>query len=102
MTHIAADIRAEAPAGAQDGPQLTLHLILNGVPGSAMPNASPDEGADDRIPFATVKLTHKVTPEEARSIRQLVPYTVALVVETDDGSGKPHVHPLVVARPKAP
>ena len=100
-TDVAADIRTEAPAGPQNGPKLGVHFILNGVPSSAMPNHRPDEGADNRIPFATISITHQVTPEEARAIRDTIRYAVSLVVESDDGSGQPDVNTWILSRATA-
>lgn len=101
MSDIAADVRTEAPPGSQDGPQLTINFILNGVPRSAMPNDGANEGADKRVPFATVKISHKVTAEEARALGELFRYAVAFTIETDDGTGKTHIQPFAIARQEA-
>ncbi len=98
MTNVAADIRTEAPAGSKDGPQLRVHFILNGVPRSALSDDGADESAGDRIPFTTATISHQIAPEEAGTLRELFGYAVALVVETDDGSGKPHIQPFVISR----
>lgn len=100
MTDVTADVRTETPTRLQQEPQLLVHFILNGVPRSALADHCTYEGTGDRVPFATVKITHKITAEEARAIDQLINYTVSIVVESDDGSGKPNVYPFVVSRPK--
>jgi hypothetical protein len=95
---ITANAGAVAPAGSGQGAELRIHFLLNRVPRRSMPDDSPEKASEGYVSFASIKVAHELSPEEAGRITEIIRLCSAVIVETQEGDGKTNVHSMIIAR----